>query len=333
MKTGNNPAGRMLFGCFVYILSATAAAAIPSPELVIGSAASISQLFAFGTALIGGGAVLAGRRAGAVNKYDIRARKRMLIVGSSLFFVALILAGLNIFQYQNAKQERLSRLQATLNRPAVIVDTNLRETSFSDQSSISTQEAAKALAGGDVLFIDVRETAENQMGTIPGARHIRFPDVDLDDPRFEGRQVILLCHNGNRSSETCEKLAALGIDCRFIIGGIEKWIVEGRPFTDETVRTLSDLRAIPEYANRDQLLDTPDVSTLVAEQGVQFIDVRYPGDFAQGHLPGAINLPMRATPTDELASLIAALPDKPIVAACYDRRGCFISQVLGYELT
>ncbi len=336
MNTGTNPVGRILFGCFVYILSATTAAAIPSPELIIGSAASISQLFAFGAAFLGGGAVLVGRRAAAAKKNDIRARKRLLKVGFSLFFVALVLAGLNIFQYQNAKQDRLTRLQATLNRPAVIVDANLRETSFAAQSSdrlgISTQEAATALATGDVLFIDVRETAENQMGTIPGAVHIRFPDVDLTDPRFKGREVVLLCHNGNRSSETCEKLAALGIDCRFIVGGIEKWIVEGRPFTDETVRTLSDLRAIPDYANKDLLLDTPDVSALVAEQDVQFIDVRYPGDFARGHLPGAINLPMRATPTAEISKLIAALPDKPIVAACYDRRGCFISQVLGYEL-
>jgi hypothetical protein len=49
-------------------------------------------------------------------------------------------------------------------------------------------------------------------------------------------------------------------------------------------------------------------------------------------LPGAINIPVRALPTDELQSRIAALEAKPTVAACYDRRSCFMSQVLGLEM-
>jgi rifampicin phosphotransferase len=329
--------GRIALGLVVSPLLATPALAIPSPELVIGSVASLSQFFAFGTALVGGGAIFAGRRAGVMQNAGARLSRGLLVSALVLLTVAVALTGLNLYQYQTAKQVRLTRLQATLNRPAVIRDANLRETSFTAQSrdplGISTGDATRALTSGeDILFVDVRESAENLMGTIPGAQHIRFPDVKPSDPRFKGRKVILLCQNGNRSSEVCNRLAALGIDCKFIVGGIEKWIVEGRPFTDKSVRTLADLRAIPTYANKDTLLDTPDIKDLIATQDVQFVDLRYPGDFATGHLPGAIDFPLRAMPTAEIAGRIAALPKKPIVAACYDRRGCFMSQVLGYEL-
>ena len=46
----------------------------------------------------------------------------------------------------------------------------------------------------------------------------------------------------------------------------------------------------------------------------------YPGEFASGALPGAINLPIRPTPTDILKQRISQLPkDKPIIVPCYDR--------------
>ena len=60
--------------------------------------------------------------------------------------------------------------------------------------------------------------------------------------------------------KTCAELAARGIDCRFISGGIEKWLVEGRGFSDKDVQSLSDLRAIPEYPNKETLLSTNDFS-------------------------------------------------------------------------
>src|SRR6267142_6003847 len=46
----------------VYLLGTGSAFAIPSPELVVGSFTSISQLFALGSALLGGGATVATLR-------------------------------------------------------------------------------------------------------------------------------------------------------------------------------------------------------------------------------------------------------------------------------
>lgn len=318
------------------------ALAIPSPELVIGSVSSLSQVFAVGIAMISGlGAVIAAKLglnpSGAAK--NTRYPVKLLLF---LTFLAMVLAVGNYWQYSSNNALEQERLQATLLRPAQfsgteIKDANLKETSFSKQQNnplgISTDEAAALLSSGDSVFFDIRETGENAMGTLPGATHVRFPDFLQSQPLKPGQRAVVFCHNGNRSSETCAELAKLGIDCSFIAGGIEKWIVEGRPFSDADVQTLSDLRAIPEYPGKDILLSTTSFTELMDTEDLQIVDTRYPGDFASGHLPGAINIPIRALTTEELLRRINALEDKPTVAACYDRRSCFMGQVLGLELS
>ncbi|MFW8636981.1 PEP/pyruvate-binding domain-containing protein [Cribrihabitans pelagius] len=319
------------------------AMAIPSPELVIGSVSSLSQVLAVGVAMVSGlGAVIAAKLGFAPKPGKAPARYPVKLI-SVLVLLALSLAAGNYWQYSSQQTAEQMRLQATLTRPAqfdgaAIRDASLKETSFSKQAdhplSVTTDEAAGLIGDGSTLFYDIRETAENKMGTLPGATHVRFPDFLQSQPVQPGQKVVLFCHNGNRSSETCAKLAEMGIDCSFIAGGIEKWIVEGRDFSDKEVQTLSDLRAIPEYPGKDVLLSTDDFKTLLDTEDLQIVDTRYPGDFASGHLPGAVNIPIRKMTTDALMQQIAALdPDKPTIAACYDRRSCFMSQVLGLELT
>lgn len=325
-------------------LAPNTAFAIPSPELVIGSVSSLSQVFAVGFAAVTGAGALVARRFGFAPKTGTSQARFPVRLVVGLVLIATVLGGLNVWQYRTQKTAELARLQATLVRPAQfdgtkIQDTNLKETSFGKQTdsplAISTDEAQRLLENTDTstLFFDVRETGEHQMGTLPGAQHVRYPDFLQSNIPLEGKKVVLFCHNGNRSSETCAELAARGIDCRFIAGGIEKWIVEGRNFSDKEVQTLSDLRAIPDYPNKDTLLSTADFEALQGNTDLQIVDTRYPGDFATGHLPGAINVPLRALPTDELTKLISGLEDKPTIAACYDRRSCFMSQVLGLEMS
>ena len=91
----------------------------------------------------------------------------------------------------------------------------------------------------------------------------------------------------------------MGIDCRFLIGGLEKWLVEKRPLTGLKARTLSDLRAVPAHRNQSILLDTKQVRDLLEKENAVFVDTRYPGEFKSDHLPNAINLPIRPTPTGE----------------------------------
>ena len=335
--------GVRLLGAAAAVTCADTALAIPSPELVIGSVSSLSQIAAVGFAMVSGAGAVLLRRLGI--RTGAQRASLSLPVRIGLVTLLIGLAGLNVWQYRQSAERETARLQATLVRPAVfdgtkIQDATLKETRYSAQAAhplgISTEDAAALLGDpgqpGLTVFYDIRETGENAMGTLPGATHMRFPDFLQSAPLQPGQRVVLFCHNGNRSSETCEALSARGIDCRFITGGIEKWIVEGRPFSDARVTSLADLRAIPEYPNKDRLLGTEDFRSRLAEGDLQIVDTRYPGDFEAGHLPGAVNIPIRALPTKELRARISALRKVPTVAACYDRRSCFMAQVLGLEL-
>src|SRR4051794_22773376 len=100
-----------MFAAFALcLLGAGQAFAIPSPELVVGSFVSISQLLALMSAVLGGGAVLA----------TMRARKRggsaqmspgLLTAAGGLFVAMTISIGVNIWQYVGQANERQARLE------------------------------------------------------------------------------------------------------------------------------------------------------------------------------------------------------------------------------
>jgi rifampicin phosphotransferase len=328
------------------VLGTEDAFAIPSPELVVGSFVSLSQLFALASAVLGGGAAYATMRA-KKRGASAQTSRGLLYTTLGLFAVLAVSLGVNIWQYVTDSNARQERLEASLTRPmpksgGTALDPTLKEVSYAEQQrsprGISTEDMEKLLearARGerqDTILLDIRETAETEMGTMPGATIIRFPDVKTSGIDFKGKTAVAYCHNGNRGYETCQGLAAMGIDCQFLVGGLEKWLVEKRPLTGLKARTLSDLRAVPKHRNQSVLLDTNQVRELIEKDNVALVDVRYPGEFKSDHLPNAINLPIRPTPTPELKAKIAALPKQPIVVPCYDRRSCFFGEVLGLEL-
>ena len=329
------------------LLGTGQAFAIPSPELVVGSFVSVSQLLALASAVLGGGAVFA----------TMRARKRggsaamsrgLLYTAVGLFAAMTISIGVNIWQYVGQANERQARLESTLLRPSrapagLPDDPDAKEINFTQQLKhplrISTEETEKLLAAHNrgeadqYVFLDVRENAEQSMGSLKGATIVRFPDLKKANLDLTNKTVILFCHNGNRSSETAEAMAKMGIDTKFMVGGLEKWIVEGRDMDGLSARDLASLRAIPDYPNRNTLLDTEQVKAMIEKEKAILVDIRYPTDFAGSHIDGAINLSLRRMPTEVMNEHIAELPKRPIIMPCYDRRGCFFAEVLGYELT
>jgi rifampicin phosphotransferase len=323
----------------------TSAYAIPSPELVVSSLSGLSQLWGLIALMMGGGALAVG--ASTSTRASLLWRRGALVSSA----VAVGLFALNVWQLDRATAERTARLEATLTRPSpksadgAALDPSLREVPYraqltSDQG-MATHDVAILLndmASGtrrDVIALDIREAAENEMGAMPQSRPVRFPDIASSGIDFTGKSALLFCHNGNRSAETCAALKARGIACKFMIGGYEKWIVEGHVLTGSNARTLSDIRALPTYPNQKRLLDTAEVHALLAPGATKpvIVDVRYPGEFGGGHLPGAISLPIRPTPTAQLEQRLVDLPPGPILAPCYDRRSCFFAELLGLELT
>ncbi len=315
--------------------------AIPSPDLVINLSASVAQLLGLISVVFGSFALSGNKSVKKHTKKRTRRSGQVVLGVIGTFLLASIVT--NVLQYTKSVDYRNERLQTNLVRKSiengsVVGDTNLKTLSFSDQKNhsqgISTDTLAEWLEQKKPLhIIDVREDEEFETGSIQGAAHVRYPDVLANASMLENSgNTLFLCYSGNRSSELCNEFTAQGKSCNFMVGGYEKWLSESRPLNEGKTITSADLRQLPDFKNKNTLLDTPDVHTLVQEENATFLDVRYPGDFVKNHLPGAINITMRALGTTALDERIAGLPDTPFIGACYDKRSCFYAQLIGLRL-
>ncbi len=314
--------------------------AIPSPDLVVNFVASAAQILGLLT-VVAGSVAYSGRQRGKAGGKTSSSWKWPFRVCLAALLVSI---AANVFQYSRAKDERNQRLQTNLWRSSTeagkkVGDVNLKTLSVSEQmkrpEACRTEDLVAWFAEGKPMnLIDVREPEEVEMGMIPGAWHRRYPDLFKNRTGIvvEGKETILLCESGNRSGELCGDFLKEGIPCRFMIGGYEKWVAEDRPLQDRKERTSGEIRDIADYPNKLKLLDTPEVMELLAREKVLFVDVRYPGDFDLGHIPEALCLPLRKMTSDELWPALKALPKRPIVAPCYDKRSSFYGMILGLRL-
>ncbi len=316
--------------------------AIPSPDLVISLSASFAQVLGLLSVVFGGLAFSSRTTLTGEAKTQTPARRWSFKIVLGLFIAAL---GVNIYQYTREADANNQRLRTNLTRASVeqgekVGDVSLKTLSYSEQLThplgIETDEVAAWMAEGrSINLIDIREPEERESGYLEGTSHIRYPDLQRDPSKLfkAGQETVLLCYSGNRSSELCEYFGQEGQACRFMVGGHEKWIAEGRSLVLDGKKVSEDLRALPDYPNKAVLLDTPEVTDLVANDGAVFVDVRYPGEFEQGHLPGAHNITVRKLPSDELTQALEGLPRKPVIAPCYDKRSCFYAEILGLRLS
>lgn len=311
---------------------------IPSPDLVINMFASGAQLIGLGAAVLGAGFL--GRRR-TKNHSTLSRNSKWLFWSVSLLLLISISA--NLLQYLRQADEQNQRLQTNLWRSSnetgkKVGDTSLKTLPFSKQLKspygISTDALSAWIEEKRPLnLIDVRETEEYEIGNINGAQQSRYPDTQLNAAKLlsKDKENVLLCYSGNRSSELCMEFAKQGIPCRFMIGGYEKWIAENRPLAGTGNKGV-ELRGLPTHPNHDTLLDTTKATEMFLGGNVLFIDVRYPGDFAQQHLPDAVNIPIRKMTSAEIDEALANLPRKPVIATCYDKRSCFYAKILGIKL-
>lgn len=317
--------------------------AIPSPDLVVNLFASAAQVLGLLAAVSGSWFFGRRRRAGASGG-DAKAWRIAFAASTALFVAATV--GWGLFALAK-KDEKARRLQVNLERSSkedgrTVGDVSLKELSFSDQlkrkDAIHTDELDGLRAQHRFArMYDVRESEEFEIGRIAGILHARYPDVMKEPAKYlaKGEPTLLICFNGNRSSEMCEELRQEGFDVYFIVGGYEKWIAEDRPLEMRGDHARAELRELPDYANKDVLLDTADVMALLEQRHeILFVDVRYPGEYeGLGHLPGAVNVPARKLTSSELAAELEALPRKPVIIPCYDKRSSFYAAIIGLKLS
>lgn len=316
--------------------------AIPSPDLLVSLFASAAQVLGL-LAVLFGGASVARSRSGQAMGASMRPAASVWPFRLVLGGLVAVSVGFLLYHF-DAVDARNRRLQANLVRSSkeqgkAVGDASLKTRSFDEQEQhargITTDQVAAWLAEGKPLnLIDVREDEEVEFGGIAGSWHKRYPDLLAEPTNLEipGKVTILLCESGNRSSELCDEFTKQHRETMFMRGGYEKWLAERRPLLGVGADERSDIRAIADYPNKDRLLDTDEVTRLFTEENALFVDVRYPGDFALGSLPGAVDIPLRKMLSREIEPALRQLPKRPIVAPCYDKRSSFYALVLGLKL-
>ena len=316
--------------------------AIPSPDVVVNIFASAAQVLGLLTVIFGKWFFSGSRR--SLSNRTSTGYRIAFFVSAGLCILSMIGWGMFAAQQKDALNDRL---QVNINRSSkeegkAVGDVSLKELAFSDQQKrkdgVGTERVAEAVSAHEPLqMLDIRESEEVEMGVIPGVVAVRFPDLMKDPQDYidKSKTAYLFCANGNRSSELGSFLQEKGYDCKFMIGGYEKWVAEDRELETKDGAPRTELRPVPDFPNKDVLLDTPDVMAAIERRKeVLFVDVRYPGDFDTfGHLPGAVNLPIRKLTTPELDAALRALPKKPIIVPCYDRRSSFFGLIAGLRLT
>jgi rhodanese-related sulfurtransferase len=129
-------------------------------------------------------------------------------------------------------------------RPATARTTihDLLDASRSGLARLEPAEAARAVASGDAVLVDVRSDADRASeGVIPGAHwHPRNvlewridPASEAHDPQRSGdldRRIIVVCNEGYQSSLAAATLQTLGFHrATDLIGGFRAWRTAGLP--------------------------------------------------------------------------------------------------------
>lgn len=316
--------------------------AIPSPDLVVNLFASAAQVLGL-VSIVLGSWFFRGRSTRGARGGSSRAWKHAFTAVCVLFVLTALGWGFSALAERDARERRL---HVNLERSSkedgrTVGDVSLKELSFSEQlkrtDGLQTGDLDAIRASGRFQKVyDVRESEEFEVGRIAGSEQVRYPDLMKAPDKYlaKGEPALLLCFNGNRSSEMCHELREQGYDVYFVVGGYEKWIAEDRPLDMQNGARRRELRELPDYPNKDVLLDTPDVLAAMEASDVLFVDVRYPGEYeGLGHLPGAVNVPARKLTSPELDAALRALPKKPVIIPCYDKRSSFYAAILGLKLS
>jgi rhodanese-related sulfurtransferase len=90
--------------------------------------------------------------------------------------------------------------------------------------TIPSEEARRLVAGG-ALLVDVRTPTEFAEGHIQGAKNIPLQELAQRTDEFgeKGREIVLYCRSGARSSQAKTQLEQGGYHAVHNLGGMYRW--------------------------------------------------------------------------------------------------------------
>lgn len=106
--------------------------------------------------------------------------------------------------------------------------------------TVAAAEAARLVAAGEAVLLDVREDEEWSAGHAPAARHLPLGRLAGDTAPPE-QPLITVCRGGGRSAQAAAALTAAGRDVRSLDGGMTAWAAQGLPVVrdDGTAGTVA----------------------------------------------------------------------------------------------
>ena len=172
-----------------------------------------------------------------------------------------------------------------------------------------------AVAASNALVIDVREPGEYAEGHIMDAVNIPLRTLGQNlDKIPTDRQVFVYCKSGWRAGMATSSLAMAGYDNVLAYPpGFDGWTAAGEEVNTEPVE--AEVVGAPDFqpemvAAVDGFLstipegfytagDAQSVSDAI-DAGAFVLDVREPGEYAEGHIPTAVNVPVRQLGTTDV---------------------------------
>ncbi len=173
-----------------------------------------------------------------------------------------------------------------------------------------------AVEQSGALVIDVRQPAEYEEAHIPGAVNIPLRELAANVDKIPtDRQVFVYCKSGYRAAVANSSLRMMGYDNTLSFSGswlawtaaeeetstevVEAEVVGDPGFAPELVAAVDDfLSNLPE----GWLIVDLDTVKAGIEAGAFILDIRTEAEYAEGHIEGAVNIPLR-TLTERMSEI------------------------------
>jgi rhodanese-related sulfurtransferase len=202
----------------------------------------------------------------------------------------------------------------------------------------------EAVAAGAIL-IDVRETSEYEAGHIPGAVNVPLRTLTQNlDKIPSDMPVFVYCASGHRAGLALSSLRVLGYDnVKAFSPGWKGWSGAGEEVSMEAVAGESyevpvfdeaTFEAVDNFVSNipEGWLTIGDAEKLdeAIAAGAVLVDVREPGEYADGAIPNALSIPIRT-----IGANLSEIPmDAPVVVYCASGFRAALStaalQIMGY---
>ena len=148
---------------------------------------------------------------------------------------------------------------------------------------IGVDEFDKLVKSGKVRLVDVRTPKEYAEGHIEGAINVDWKNRHFADniQKAVGNEkpVAIYCRSGNRATRAMYAMDALGYNEVYNLEhGIKSWNAAKKPI--KTLEVKGDIRH----------LDVDNFNNAILGHAGKLVDVRTPSEYANYHIPGAVNI-------------------------------------------